>query len=340
MDSWLLRVAHQVALRRLLAWGLVTALGVVFCAYNLRYIENFLGGPYPMQGSALLGIKNADTTPKYYLRVTGTRTVDTGVQEISIEKENGAEVSRSVSADYYALLVGQHWLIVKGSSGMRRNVEGAISAVPPDLYQQILSTPKDREAAVYFYPFYLDATGFRDPGYWGIAIGLAYLLILVYYVRAPLRWLQDPATHPVMKRVEQWGDPYSISGEVERELEHRKQLKHGAFTFTDKYLIERSFFSFNVFRFEDLLWAYKRVTQRRYYYVIPAGKYYHVMMIFYGGSARIPLAEKNVEPVLLFAASKAPWAILAYSNELAELFKNNTRGFSLAVEGRRQSAQK
>jgi hypothetical protein len=340
MDSWLIDGCRKVALRCVLAWGLVTACGLAFCGYNSRYIRNFLSGPFHMQEADLLEVKDPDTAPRYFVRVSGSRTIETGIQEITTEKRNGTEVSRRVSGIYYALLTGEHWLIVKSESGMPTNVEGSLETMPSNLYAEVFSTPEDKRVAAYFYPFYLDATGFRYVGYWGIVVGAFYLLILFYYVRRPLRWLQDPMTHPVMQRVKQWGEPFSVSREVERELEHHKNFKYGRFTFTDKYLVEKAFFQFNIFRFEDLLWAYKHVTQRRVYYVIPAGSYYHAIFVFYGGSAQVPLSEKDLETTLLFAANKAPWAVIGYTKELSDLFKKRTQEFCLAVEARRQALQR
>jgi hypothetical protein len=87
MDSWLFEACRQVSLRRLWAWGLVTACGVAFCAYNSRYIQNFLKGPFQMSETDLLLVRDVETTARHFARVSGSRTVDTGIQEFTVEKQ-------------------------------------------------------------------------------------------------------------------------------------------------------------------------------------------------------------------------------------------------------------
>jgi hypothetical protein len=313
---------------------------MAFCACNLRYIQNFLGGPFQMSEGDLLEVKDPETAPRYFVQVSGSKTVDTAIQEIETETRGGAEVSKRVSATYYALLIGDHWLLVKSESQMATTVKGSLETIPSDLHGKVFSTPEEIQLVPEFYPFYLDTTGFRYTGYWAIIVGIVYLLVLLYYVRRPLRWLQDPNTHPVLKRIQGWGEPMSVSADIERQLEFHRKFKHESFTFTDKYILEKRFFAFNVFRFEDLLWAYKQRTNRRVYFVIPAGTYYRAILVFYGGSARIPAHEKDVDATLLYAANKAPWAVTGYSDELSNLFNSQTAEFCAAIEARRQQVSK
>jgi hypothetical protein len=174
--------------------------------------------------------------------------------------------------------------------------------------------------------------------------GVVFLAIYSYVIRheggQALLWLQDPMTHPVMQRIQKWGGPQSVSTDIERELQLHAAFKHGRFTFTEKYLVEKSLFRFNIFRFEDLVWAYKKITQRRVYGFIPGGKSYHVIFIFYGDTAQITISEKNVEKALLFASNKTPWAVIGYTPELSDFFKKNSRDFCAAVEARRQATRK
>jgi hypothetical protein len=170
-----------------------------------------------------------------------------------------------------------------------------------------------------------------------MAVVLTYLFF--HMTRPLLRRLKDPMVHPILQRMHEWCDHISISTEIERELQFRAEIKQGRFTFTNKYLVEKSFFRFDVFRFEDLLWAYKHVTVRRVYGVIPIGRKYRSFLKFYGGGAEIPAREKDVDAILLYSANKAPWAVIGYSKELSDLFRTNLRDFCLAVEARRHATR-
>ena len=109
----------------------------------------------------------------------------------------------------------------------------------------------------------------------------------------------------------------------------------GQIFITDNYVIRKQFFTFNIFPFSDLLWAYKKVTNH-YTNFIPTGKSYGAILIFYGGSEALGGKERRVDEVLAFAANKAPWAILAFSSEIKEVFEKRTSEFCQAVEARRQ----
>ena len=91
-------------------------------------------------------------------------------------------------------------------------------------------------------------------------------------------------------------------------------------------------------RFEDLIWAYKRVTQHRVNF-IPTGKSHNAVMVFYGGSATIAGSQKKVDGLLEAAARKAPWAIFGFSKELEQAFNRDTQQFCGAVEMRRRELQ-
>jgi hypothetical protein len=82
--------------------------------------------------------------------------------------------------------------------------------------------------------------------------------------------------------VEQWGDPIGVSVNVQRELSDSVIYKSNGIFITNSYVVRRRFFTFNILRFNDLLWAYKKVTQRHTYF-IPTGKSFAAIVIFYGG---------------------------------------------------------
>src|ERR1019366_9308362 len=62
---------------------------------------------------------------------------------------------------------------------------------------------------------------------------------------------------------------------------------------TDNFVIQKAFFAFNVLRFNDLVWAYKKVTKKSVNFV-PTGKDYDAVMIFYGGTQNFRAKEKIV----------------------------------------------
>ena len=72
----------------------------------------------------------------------------------------------------------------------------------------------------------------------------------------------------------------------------------------------------------QLLWAYKRVTQKKMYYVIPAGKTYAAVRNFENGSVTLNGKEADVDRALGFMAEYAPWALYGHSPEIAAAYKD------------------
>jgi hypothetical protein len=321
----------------LAAWGIVLVAGLLFLVANGRYISNFINGPYAMSGEELERIQDPRSAPRYFVRVGGTQKWHSGIQEISTETKGGREVRRSVSADYYFVLVGNHILIVKSSSDPLKGVEGTLEPISASLDSMIFNKPELKALHDHFYPFYLNGDSFREPGYWGIGIGLIILILLVIFAVPAWKRLQNLHTHPVVRRVASWGDPITLSMEIKREHESRPLLRQGRVTMSDHYIFDVNFFRFNVTRFVDLLWAYKSVTRRTVYFIIPAGKEVSAVMHFYGDSITVGGKEKDIDYLLTCTASKAPWAVFGYSKEIENLFKKNTREFCAAVEAHKNS---
>ena len=147
--------------------------------------------------------------------------------------------------------------------------------------------------------------------------------------------MQEPSSHPIAKRIESWGDFIGVAVATEREsLSPRYGGKNG-WMITDQFLIQSTFFTFDVLRLSDLLWAYKTVTRHSVNF-IPTGKTYAAVMICYGGAARIESSEKTTEEILGFVAQRAPSAIFGFTKELERYFNKNTSDFCAVVEQRKR----
>jgi hypothetical protein len=338
MDTWILRMCRRSCSRQLLAWGLALTAGVVFGALNIRYVSNFINGPFPMGKAELEQIGDPGEAPQYFVRVSGSRAFDTGIRQITTTERGGVEESRRVSAEYYALQVGSRFLIVKSSSGEPTAVEGRLEPTPADLDRQLFGTPEMQAARPFVYPFYLDTDSFRLPGHCAIAASLVFLWLFCRKGIPAWRRLQDPSSHPVVARVASWGDPIAVAAEIERECRTPQIRSLGDWTITKNYLVQNSFLDFDVVRLEDLLWAYKRVTKKRVNF-IPAGKDYHAILVCYGAAVTVQGSEQQVDEVLRYASRRTPWAVFGYSADLENLFKRRPQDLCLAVEDRRREIE-
>ncbi len=334
MDTWVHQQLRATYRRRVIAWCFVLACAVLFAVAQSRYITNFVSGPFDVGQPELDAIGDVSTEPRYFVRVTGSKAIETGIQQITTRKHAGVETSRSVSAAYYVLVIGDRLLVVKRAEGTPTTVQGALAAMPAELDRHLFNTPQMQAIRGRFYPYYLDDSRFRTPGYIGAVAALIFVILLVRYGYPAWRYARDVSSHPVVKRVALWGDPLSTAVEARREAA-TPRYKGGGWQVADKYLIRSAPFAFDLLRLSDLLWAYKRVTKHSVNF-IPTGKTYSGVLVCYGGAAEVTGREKNVDALLTFAAERAPWAVFGYSDDFNKFFKQKSQEFCAAVEQRKR----
>ena len=335
MLTWIERMFRRECIRRLSAWAAVTLLTALLLTANLRYARNFLYGPFPATASELSKITDPNAADKYFVKVVGSKVVNTGLQEIEIESSGGVEQSRKVSAGYYALQVGNRFLIVKSSKPVSDSASGELVLLSGDIFSQIRSSVGPQRLQQDFYPLMLQANGFREDGFAAIGLAVVVFVGLLFFARPVWLRLKDLSRHPAFQRIKSWGEIQSTSMEAENEFRTSVRYKAAGIRLTDRFAFKNSFFTFNMFRFHDLWWAYKLVTQRRVN-LIPVGKTYTAVLVFNGGSVQIPGKQAKVDEMLQNFATKVPWAIFGFSEQLKEHLKKNPADFYAQIEARRQ----
>jgi hypothetical protein len=335
MDSWIAKRIRATSLRRVIVWSLVLVGGVLAATSDHRYIANFLGGPYTLAQPDLDSIRDVALTPRYYARVAGDRVIDTGIRQYTIHTQNGIETSREESGAYNAFAIGNRYLVVRTAGDDSPTAEGKLVPWSEDLEQQMFDTQEMRSLRSSFYPFYLDTDSFRRPAYVVIGVGVLFLLLFIWQALPAWRAWRDPERHPLAKRIAQWGDPIGVAAAAEQEFNHPLLKAKGGWRLGNKYFTRSTFFTFDVLRFHDVLWGYKKITKHSVNF-IPTGKTYEAIVACYGGTATIPGKEKSVNEVLAFVQQRAPWAIYGFSDDLSSAFNKRRQEFARTVEQRRQ----
>ncbi|RPI98081.1 MAG: hypothetical protein EHM31_12370 [Candidatus Aminicenantes bacterium] len=262
-DDWAAAKARRAARRTLAATA--ASLGVVLFVFasQSRWVRNVFKGPFEISAAELSTIKGIWNSPIYFVRVTGTDPVDMGVVLWTVETKNDVEVRRSVTSEYYSLVVGDKRLIVETAElgSVRESVViGALTAFPPGLRSRLEGEPGRAALRRDYYPFYLKAGSIRGQVFW--FIGAAVLIVGAFFllVRPRMKILASPDENPLMNKIKIWGSPAQISSDLEREWRMPADLKLRSWRITASFLIRSGPFDFDVFRFEDILWAYGMVT--------------------------------------------------------------------------------
>ena len=126
-----------------------------------------------------------------------------------------------------------------------------------------------------------------------------------------------------------------LIGELDAEMltEHPKA---GGVHLTPNWLVHSAPASLSATRIDDVVWAYKQVTQHRTN-GIPTGKTY-AAQIWDRHGVRITVAGKEpvVNQALEAVAQRSPWVLAGFSPELEKTWKQNRAAVIDAVEQRRR----
>jgi hypothetical protein len=335
MDTWISRMVRARCARRATAWAVAVACVVLVGFAQQRYVKNFLMGPYVLGTADLDSISDVSKAPRYFVRVTGSKAIDTGIQEVTAPSEGSTDTSRPVPAEYYALVMDDRLLVCKSRSGLPiTTAEGELEPMPADLAKQIFSEPEAQGVRERFYSFYVNDKWFPLHGYEAIAGLLVFGYFLIRRGLPALRHILAPESHPTTALVATWGDPIGVALAAELEAGSPRFKGLNDWTVGNQFLICPAFFNFEVLRLTDLLWGYKAVTKHRVNF-IPTGKTYDAVLVCYGGTATIQGNEETVDEILAFAAQRIPWAVFGFSKKIQECFRKSTRDFCNAVEQRK-----
>ena len=264
------------------------------------------------------------------VKLDGEPMGETGVQE---ETTYDGFLTK-VTAKYWMLRVGDRLLIVKSAKNPGAKMMGILDAMPYELEMKLFPDGTDPELKARFYPLLLD-TDYREPaevaGFWTLVVeGFCG-----FFAWRGWRQLSGRAEHPALKRARGWGELSTVSAQVELECQNAVKLRKKSWLLTDNYLVQNSMLRLDVFRLEDLVWAYPKLVRRRFAGVIGIGMHHVAVMEFRDGHAEVNGKKKVVQQLLEMAGTRAPWAMIGYDAELEKLWKTSRSDVVAEVTGRK-----
>ena len=334
MKSWIERTARQRDLRiSVVSVAITLLMGFLFYS-NAGYWRSLIQGPVAVSGDELRAIDPLRiSTP--FVKVTGSRVVDSGVQEETTD----AAVFKHITAGYFALAVpdgagASKMLLVKSKTPPTTQVSGSLGALPFDLDQALFADDTDGSQRAKVYPLLLDAAAPND----GALVSIFWALVVLgptwFFGGPALYRLATSKPNRAVARMMTWGPLGETSEMMERELASGVRLKHKGFRFTDKYLVRMTFFGFEVMRWDDLLWFYRSVTKRSVNF-IPVGADLVEELKFTATQASIKGNKQQTEQIAALVAARAPWATEGFNDSLAEIYAKNRGELIAYVQARK-----
>jgi hypothetical protein len=307
---------------------------VGFAALNTRYLYNFFFGPFPISQQTLLATDDAGTLRQYWVTVEGDDVADTGFQMVRRSRSG----SESVTAAYMALLLDRKVLVVKAQDDKSvTTYTGYLEPISSDVRTQVVAqteqeTPELRGA---FLPYMLNTDSFRGTGYAALGIGIPLFFLCIWGLVRAIKRSNDSSVHPIMRALSRFGPADYVAGQIDAEL----QADHpqvGKLHLTPSWLVQAAPARLDATRLDDVVWAYKQVTQHRTN-GIPTGKTYAAQIWDrHGVCITVAGKEPFVDQALAAAAQRAPWLLAGHSAELEKTWKQNRAAVLDAVEQRRR----
>ena len=322
---------------------LVCAAGLLIVALafvlNLRYLYNFLAGPFDAAPADLAAVTDPGKPLKYWLRVSGEKIVDTGVQYVSTSN-SGTE---SVDASYYALLINRRLLIVKlnGSADTKNlspNLTGWLEKITPEEDREIIQSLISEQPGLQdaFYPYKLNSGDFRISGILGGLAAAVISLLSLWGLFTLARRAWQPERHPVLKSLALTGPLDLVTPQIESELA-RPHTSLGNLHLTDSWLVYAQGTRFQAARLTDLTWLYKHVLTTRSYGIAVNRMYSAMVYDRFGRQLSLTAGrkEKSADDMLQVIYARAPWMITGFSKDMETSWKKDRPGFLAAVERRK-----
>jgi hypothetical protein len=313
--------------------GILAILGLIlFACWRDAY--NFVLGPFPVQSSELVSITNPGLPKRFFLKVQGEKSFDTGMRVVDAGNHD------EIRGEVVALVVNKRLLLVKTPvNNQQLQFTGTLTAVPAELFNGLVHPWEEKHPDLKgtFLPFMLDATGFRKGDNLWAALGAAVFGGLgLLLIGIPVKRQLQPESHPLFTQLAKYGGLQDVRMRLDSEVRSEGGgEKFGAMQITTNWLIQAAAYKTNVMATRDVVWAYPKIT-KHYHNGIPTGKTYSaIIRDSKGQSLEINGKKDSVPKMLESLQRRMPWVLIGFSKELETLWLKEKSKFVQLMEQRR-----
>jgi uncharacterized protein DUF6709 len=246
--------------------------------------------------------------------------------------------SKTVKADFLVMKTGDRLMLVKVAPGKKGpHFTGVLAPMPIDLTANLQRDLPKLQTRGAIMPVILDTVEYKDEIWLALILGVM-LLIGLWNLKKWMARAADPAESPIIQALQNRGGLMAAQ-QIDSEMSQSKSSV-GKAIFTQSWVLVPYTFGMHVMHFDDVVWVYKKVIQRRVNF-IPVGKSYAaVLHSTMGKTVEVMDKEAKVNELLTAITAKAPWAISGFTSEAEQLWKKNRDGMLQAVNARRSAMMK
>ncbi len=196
-----------------IAAGVVTGLVIGVLLLNWKYMYNFAAGPFRFDASVA-----ASPGPREFVRAEGP-LLPTGMsQETTVRLFRGVVETKSISANYMAMLAGDRLLIVKVKPEFSgRVLEGRLVPLPESIRTSLVSEAGSAGTKA-FYPHLLEQTSYRWDANLFVMVATPLLPLCLLFLGYASWQAARVERHAALKRLSRRGPWQTVVGRVESAL--------------------------------------------------------------------------------------------------------------------------
>ncbi len=334
MSNWILQAARRQSGKQLALALVVLAIVVMLLLSNKDYIREYFRGPHTITANDLLNPSSSKT--QGWVTLKADKIHPTGIQEITVRKKRGVERGRSVSAVYFVAEVGNQFVLVKGDEGQTAALQGTFEPMKSDLAAQVFKEPQMQAMRSQFYPLVMNTHDYDNEASTWLPVGGVVALGALIWGLIGFKHYRNPETHPGVKPFVEAGTLKAAGASIQRSVTGKNTFKLGKSLIAPEYVITQGWTKLDIKPMEQLLWAFKQVTQQKLYYIIPAGKTYAASLNFEKGSLLLKGKQDKVDEVLEYVAARAPWAAFGHDEDIAQVYKKQRASLVDYVKRRKE----
>ncbi len=333
--------------RWLMGLNLILLAGVLWVAASgfSTFVE-MVRGPQVMQAADLTNFQaTPDSMARTYVTLKGVKLIDTGATEISVRKKRGVERGRSETAHYYAMPVGStSFLMVRGTmeehggSEITGWLKSPERAVDQSTLNQLNAGPADKRM---ISGMLLDETDTKEFE-WILALAcLVGFALAVWNLSKVWRRTQQIHHYPVMRSLGDGSEQQAMQALslVNEDLDIADSSLSKSVHTGQRYALQQQRYKVDLLDMQEAAWIYKKVVNKKIYYVIPAGTSNSVQVHtlseqsqewHFGGKADL------AEQFLIKLAQASPWAVIGYDVQIKKVWDKGRKNFIAQVLARKQ----
>jgi hypothetical protein len=232
--------------------------------------------------------------------------------------------------------VGNQFVLVKGMDGQTTTLQGTFEPMNGELAAQVFKEPQMQAMRSQFYPLVMNTHDYDNEASTWLPVGGIVALGALIWGLIGFKRFRNPEFHPGVKPLVEAGTLKAAGASIQRSMTGKSTFKLGKTFVTPEYVITQGWTKLDIKPMEQLLWAYKQVTQQKLYYIIPAGKTYAASLNFEKGTVLLSGKEDKVDEVLEYVAARAPWAAFGHDDDIAQVYKKQRASLVDYVKRRKE----